>query len=263
MGKTVAVTGVASGIGAELARILKGKGHRVIGFDIVPTQKNVDQFIELDLSREESIKNAVSQVNEPIDGMCNNAGLPPRDGLAAKVLQVNFIGLRSFTNAMASKLNPDASIVNLASRAGHGWRDNLEQAKRLAAVTSTEDAAAFVINENMDATRAYNLSKEAVILWTMASTERLINAKLRMNSLSPGGIATGILDDFKRAFGDKVAKNMDRTGRAGHPEEVAEIAAFLLSSESHWIKGADISIDGGMSGFNTADALELGVFDTA
>ena len=80
---------------------------------------------------------------------------------------------------------------------------------------------------------------------------------LRANSLSPGGVATGILDDFKRAFGDQMARNVERAGRPGRPEEIAEIAAFVLSPASNWLKGADIAIDGAMGAFNMSDALGL------
>ena len=96
-----------------------------------------------------------------------------------------------------------------------------------------------------------------MILWTVAETEPMLQRGLRINSLSPGGISTGILGDFQRAFGDAMARNIVRAGRAGKPEEVAEVAAFLLSPASHWIKGADIAIDGGMGAFNMTDALGL------
>jgi len=263
MSKTIAVTGVASGIGAALARILSQRGHTVIGFDKNPAEQNVHQFIHLDLNDPSSITNAVKQCPSGLDGLCNNAGLPPRDGLEHTILQVNFIGTRAFTNAIASKMAPGASLVNMASRAGHRWQENLSQIKQLATLHTEAELEDFITKEGINATRAYNLSKEAIILWTLATTERMINSGLRVNSLSPGGVSTNILDDFKRAFGDVVAKNVKRAGRPGRPEEVAEIATFLLMPESHWIKGTDIAIDGGMGGFNIADSLGLDVLDTA
>ncbi len=253
---TYAVTGVASGIGAALAERLKADGHRVVGFDVAETRKNVDHFIHLDLNDPQSIALAAAQTPATLDGFCNNAGLPPRAGLEAAILQVNFLGTRAFTQAMLPHLKPGGSIVNMASRAGHGWRDNLEQVKRLAA---TDHADTFLAAEKIDATRCYNLSKEAVILWTVAMSEPLVARNLRINSLSPGGIATGILDDFRRAFGDTMTRNVARAGRPGNPQEIADIAAFVLSPESHWLKGADIPIDGGMGAFNMSDALGLDV----
>lgn len=254
---TYAVTGVASGIGAELARILKAQNYRVIGFDIQETAENVDRFVHLDLNDPDSIAVAAA-IDEPLDGLCNNAGLPPREGLEEAILQVNFLGTRAFTYAMTPHLQSGASIVNMASRAGHGWRDGLEQVKRLAALTNPGDITAFITSENIDATRCYNLTKEALILWTMAETERLTNRGLRMNSLSPGGISTGIIGDFQKAFGAQMAKNVARAGRPGNATEIADIAAFLLSPASNWIKGADITVDGGMGAFNQSDAMGLG-----
>lgn len=257
MPKTFAVTGVASGIGAALARILKSNGDRVIGFDIAEASENVDHFIQLDLNDPAAITKAAAQVNAPLDGLCNNAGLPPRDGLEASLLQVNFLGQRQFTQAMLPKLLKGGAIVNMASRAGAGWREQIDQNKRLAALVDRAELDGFVASEEMDATRAYNLSKEAMILWTMAMTEDLIARDLRANSISPGAIATGILDDFARAFGDKMAKNVARARRPGTAEETAQIAAFLLSDKSSWLKGIDIPVDGGMGAFNLTDALGL------
>ena len=254
---TYGVTGVASGIGAELARILKAQGHRVIGFDIQETHDNVDQFIMLDLNDVSSIALAAASIDEPINGLCNNAGLPPRAGLEEVILQVNFLGTRAFTHAMTQRFRTGASIVNMASRAGHGWRDGADQVKRLSAITDKHQLAEFIASEGIDATRCYNLTKEAMILWTVAETEAMGRRGVRINSLSPGGISTGMLGDFQKAFGAQMAKNVARAGRLGAPTEIAEIAAFLLSPASNWIKGADIAIDGGMGAFNQSDAMDL------
>lgn len=255
MSKIYGVTGVASGIGAELARILKERGHQVVGFDLRETSVNVDQFIQIDMNDEDAIAQAAAAVDTPLDGLCNNAGLPPRDGWEEMILQVNFLAPRAFTAAMLPHLKEGAAIVNMASRAGQFWPQNLDQIKRLGALRSRDQLADFVAAEGLDPTACYNLSKEAIIVWTMAEAERMTAAGLRMNSLSPAAVATGILDDFKRAFGDKVARNVQRAGRPGKPEEIAEIAAFYLSPESWWVKGADIWIDGGMAAFAATDAM--------
>jgi len=255
--KTYAITGVASGIGAELVTLLKRDGHRVIGYDINNANSDVDRFIALDLNSETAIDDAVSQTDEALHGLCNNAGLPPREGLEQQLLQVNFLGQRRFTKGMLSLLAENASIVNMASKAGHGWRDNLEQVKRLALVSSRSQLPAFIEAEAINPTRCYNLSKEAMLLWTAAESELMVAKQCRINSISPAAISTNILDDFRRAFGDKVDQNTSRTGRPGLPREVAAVARFLLSAESHWIKGTDIPVDGGMGAFMMSDALDL------
>ncbi len=263
MARRIAVTGVASGIGAELAALLTKAGDSVIGFDVVETNANVSTFIPLDLSDPASIKAATAQVNGPLDGLCNIAGLPPRDGLEALILQVNFIGTRNFTGQMVDKLSPGASIVNMASRAGAQWRQNLKQVLQLGALTSATEAETFVASESLDAARAYNLSKEAIIAWTTALTEDMIARDIRVNSISPGAVATGILDDFARVFGEVMQRNVTRAGRAGTPLEVAQIAQFLLSDQCAWLKGIDIPVDGGMGGFNMSDMLGLAAMKSA
>ncbi len=255
--KTYAVTGVASGIGASIAAQLKQGGHRVVGFDVKPVALNVDQFIQLDLNDTLQIENAADTVNEELDGLCNNAGLPPREGLEKTILQVNFLGQRQFTAAVMQRIKPGGSIVNMASRAGAAWQQNIEQVLRLGAITDSAALDAFIKLEEINATRCYNLSKEAMIGWSLSMVEELLQRDIRINTISPGAIATGILDDFAQAFGEKMARNIKRAGRAGSPEEVANIAVFMLSSESGWLKGVDIPVDGGMGAFNLADALGL------
>ena len=62
---------------------------------------------------------------------------------------------------------------------------------------------------------------------------------------------------IKTAFGERVARAIERVGRPGLPGEIAEVIVFLASPESHWLKGNDITIDGGMSALATADQLGL------
>ena len=252
----VALTGGATGIGAAIAQKLNASGHEVTAFDIVDPGPNADYWIKTDLSNPLSIAQALSATEGPFDALINNAGLPPRNGQAELVLRVNYIGLCTFLDGMLNKLESGAAIVNTASRAGAAWRENLHQIKALMAL-SNSDVTSFIADQQMDATSAYNLSKEAVIVMTMARAKEMTSRDLRMNSVSPAAVSTEILDDFITAFGEKVAKNIARAGRAGLPEEAADAIIFLASPESAWIKGQDIVIDGGMSAMATSDALGL------
>ncbi len=251
-----AITGAATGIGAMTVQKLKQLGYEVIAFDIAEPA-GVDQWIKVDMSDPASIDAAVAQVSGPFDCLINNAGLPPRDGLAHKVLAVNFLGLVRFTNAMIPMMVKGGSIVNTASRAGVAWRENINQVKALFDVESPDDLNAFLTAQEINDIRAYNLSKEAVIAWGIAQTQRLIPLELRMNSVSPAAVSTGILDDFAAAFGDRMARNVARVGRPGLPDEVADLIVFLASKDSHWIRGNDLTIDGGMSALAMADQLGL------
>ena len=252
----VALTGGSTGIGASIVQKLSNTNHDVIVFDVSEPAEGASQWIKTDLSDPASIARAIEQADGTFDALINNAGLPPREGLTEIILKVNYYGFRAFLEGFENKLSAGASIVNTASRAGAMWQQNIEQVKALMA-TDIDGMAAFLADHEIDATRAYNLSKEAVIVYTMSQTERMIQKGFRMNAVSPAAVSTGILDDFTRAFGEKVAKNIARAGRPGHPEEIADIILFLTSPQSAWIKGQDITIDGGMSAMGMTDMMGL------
>lgn len=252
----VALTGGATGIGAEVAKKLAAEGHEVTAFDISEPDHGVATWIKTNLNDPVSIKAALQEAEGPFDALINNAGLPPREGLESVILGVNFFGFRSFLTGMLDKLTTGAAIVNVASRAGAAWRDNLDEVKALMG-SSAEDAETFIKDRNINHVRAYNLSKEAVIAFTLAETEAVISRGLRMNSVSPAAVSTGILDDFKTAFGEKAVKAIARAGRPGKPEEIADAILYLASPQSGWIKGQDIVVDGGMGAMGMTDALGL------
>ncbi len=221
----VALTGGATGIGAETAAKLVAAGHEVTAFDIAGPAVAGVEWIACDLSDTDAIRAAAAQAGGPFDALVNNA-----------------------------ELSPGAAIVNTASRAGAGWQENLDEVKALLALDPAE-LAGFVAARGIDATRAYNLSKEALIVLTMAETERMVARGFRMNSVSPGAVSTGILKDFAAAFGDRMARNVARAGRPCTPAEVADLILLLNSPQSAWIKGQDITIDGGMSAMAAVDRL--------
>lgn len=251
----VALTGGATGIGAEVASKLTAQGHQVTAFDI-SEPAGVHLWIKTDLNDPASIAAAVHSVPGPFDVLINNAGLPPRPGLESVILGVNFFGFRSFLTGMLDKLAEGAAIVNVASRAGAAWRENLDEVKALMAC-EPGGAAGFIAERGIDHVRAYNLSKEAVIAFTISQTEPMLTRGLRMNAVSPAAVSTGILDDFTAAFGERVARNIARAGRPGLPSEIADVILYLASPQSAWIKGQDIVIDGGMGAMAMTDALGL------
>lgn len=252
----VALTGGATGIGAEVAARLKRDGHDITVIDRSEPEANVDRWIRADLSNPASVDAAIEAADGPYDALINNAGLPPRDGQEELILRVNYFGLRSVLNGMLDRLSRGAAIVNTASRAGAMWRRNLDEVKALMAL-DPEDLGNFVARRGIDPVRAYCLSKEAVIVMTIAETERMATRGLRMNCISPAAVSTGILPDFATAFGDRMTRNVERAGRPGTPGEVADAIIFLASPGSSWIRGQDIVIDGGMSAMAESEALAL------
>ena len=96
----------------------------------------------------------------------------------------------------------------------------------------------------------YNLAKNAVVLYTKQQAQGFIG--VRCNSVSPGFIQTPIFqregvnmeENAVLAMYDQMAKVT--CGRTGKPEEVADLIAFLASTDAQYINGADVLIDGGL-----------------
>ena len=78
-GKNAIVTGVANGIGAEVAKMLSAKGIKVTGLDIIETHDNIERFIKFDLSDPKSINSAAELINEDINICLLYTSPSPRD----------------------------------------------------------------------------------------------------------------------------------------------------------------------------------------
>lgn len=248
-GKTYIVTGVASGIGARTCELLQSEGATVIGVDRTPTQ-NADQFFDADLGDPASIDALIDQLPAGANGLANIAGVPPtRD--AETVLRVNLYGLQRLTTGLVPKLADEASIVNLASLAGFGWPKALDQVKATLALGLESDVAGFVAEQALqdaEAGRSYFLSKEALIVWTIQNRWTWRDRGITMNCVSPGPVRTPILQDFIDTLGERAAEDRKVMDRPAEADDVAPVVSFLLSPGAKWLRGANITADGGMSG---------------
>ncbi|MBN3845895.1 SDR family oxidoreductase [Paraburkholderia sp. Ac-20342] len=246
-GKTILITGAASGIGAACAATVRAQGARVIAVDRnEPAAGLCDQFIRADLAQADSIDSVAKQVHGRLDALCNIAGLPPTKG-RTPVLQVNFVGLRQLTLALLPLMNDGASIVNLASLAGFGWADQIGQVRALLGVSNLEDVDAFCEANGVDDARAYFLSKEALIAWTLQMRWAWRSRGIRMNAISPGPVETPIHQDFLKTLGKRAEEDMRLVERAGRPDDIAPLVVFLCGDGSRWMRGVNIPCDGGMA----------------
>ena len=239
----LALTGGATGIGAATVARLRADGHEIVIFDIQKPDGD-ERWIKLDLMDTDSISAALAAADGRFDGLVSIAGIPPRDSNEVACLTINTLATCAFIDAFMPKLNDGAAVVTVASKAGGAWQSNLDQLEDLLAQTPAGLADWCAANE-VDATKAYILSKQAVIYWHQRAVTAHIG-KHRFVTVSPSAVSTGILDDFVKAFGPMVAANLARVGRSGTPEEVAELINFSLSPAASWINGVDLVTDGGM-----------------
>jgi len=245
--KTIVVTGAASGIGAEVARLARFEGATVIGMDRTEPGLTLDGFISVDLGQTASIDAAVAQLPQRVDALCNIAGVP---GTAdpALLARVNYLGLRHLTEAVLPRMPAGGSIVNVASILGAEWPERLELHKQLAAVRGFTEGQAWLDTHPVPSDTCYQYFKEALIVWTYVQSQKwFMQHSVRMNSVAPGPVFTPILGDFVSMLGEeRVQRDAHRMKRPAYADEVAAAIGFLCSDESRWISGINLPVDGGL-----------------
>ena len=249
------MTGGASGIGAAVVELLLKIGAIPIVLDLNSPHVDEVEFIAVDLADAASIDAVVARLDDRYDGLCNIAGLPPT-APPEKVIAVNYLGCRLLTAKLSSKLSPGSAIVNLASSAGRGWKENYTALLPLLAADTPERAAALCTDLGIDEHSSYFLSKQALIAWTCRDWNKFDRQGLRINCVSPGPVDSPILPDFVEMLGERARFALAAGGRAGKPGEIAPLVGFLLAPESSWIKGTDLAIDGGYGAVSTFRDLD-------
>lgn len=245
--KKIVVTGSSSGIGLETSKLLTQQGAIVLGVDINKNFDHVEEFYRVDLSDPRAIDALIDALPQGIDGLVNNAGLPPTRP-AAQLLAINLLAVKRLTCGVIEKMSDNGSIVNVASLAGFGWPQAVEVIK------ASEDLdfgniAEFMARHDItnEGGRSYFFTKEALIVWTMQNRWTWRARGIRINAVSPGPVNTPIIGDFLETLGARAEEDARVMDRPGEATDIAPIIAFMLSDLSQWIRGTNIPSDGGMS----------------
>ena len=246
--KTLIVTGVSSGIGAEVARLARFQGARVIGVDRHEPQLTLDRFFQADLGDPASIDALIEKLPVHIDALCNIAGVPGT-APAEVVAKVNYLGLRHLTQGLLPRMAPGGSIVNVASVLGAQWPERLELHKALAMTETYAEGQSWLAANPVAQETCYQYFKEALIVWTFQQSHAWFrDQSVRINCVAPGPVFTPILGDFVTMLGEeRIARDGARMKRPAQADEVAEVIAFLCSDASRWINGVNLPVDGGLA----------------
>ncbi|MDP7706085.1 coniferyl-alcohol dehydrogenase [Mycobacterium sp. TY815] len=257
-GRRAVVTGCASGIGAQVARQLRELGAHVTGLDRSPAP-GVNDFHEVDLSDPASIDQAVAGIAGPVDALFNVAGVSSGIGDPLLVVTINFLGLRHLTEALIPSMPDGSSIVSVSSLAAAAYREHGQQVAPLLRTATMPEGVSWCESHPETLGKGYELSKEAIILYTMGSAVELGKRGIRINCTGPGVTETPILEQLRAAYDpallDDIAKPL---GRVSDPAEQAAVLLFLNSRAASYISGQVVWVDGGNVGATIAAELQEG-----
>src|SRR5262245_3580236 len=169
-GRRVVVTGCASGIGEHVARQLGELGAEVVGLDLRRPALQLKEFHEVDLSDPASIDQAATSIGGQVDALFNIAGVSSGIGDPLRVVTINFLGTRRFTEALVPTMPRGSAIANVSSLAASAYRENAAVTAGLVDTATMAEGIEWC-QRNPEAVAdggGYRVSKEGTILYGMA-----------------------------------------------------------------------------------------------
>lgn len=237
--KVAIVTGAATGIGRAIGQALNRDGYAIAAIgrrreSLEETKKIGFHPYICDIGDEKQVNDTIAQVLSDlgrIDVLINNAGII-RVGMLEDMavesiddqLQINLAGTIYMTKACAPALRETAgSIINISSG---------------------------LASKPVPAHAVYTATKGAVEAFSRAMALELHDSGVRVNVIAPSLVRSDIYvaDGMGQADYDKLHEELGKQylmGRSGEPEDVAELAAFLVSDKASWMTGTVYPVDSG------------------
>lgn len=253
-GKVALITGAASGIGRETARLLAANGARVMVTDV--NADGLDETVAaitesggeavartVDVAHEDEVADMVAAVVDEwgrLDFAVNNAGVLGRFVATADHPIDQFDQIMA-VNARGVFLCMQAEINQMLGQGG-------------GAIVNTSSAAGIL---GQPAAVAYTGSKHAVNGMTKSAAVEYAKAGIRINAVNPGGVATPMTAALAAEMGAAQPVGGDVAvqppadphpiGRPAQPEEIATAIAWLCSDDASFVTGHTMAIDGGLT----------------
>ncbi|WP_439544724.1 SDR family NAD(P)-dependent oxidoreductase [Sandarakinorhabdus sp.] len=242
--RRILVTGAARGLGLAIAQRCVAEGAHVMLADVLPDGEaratelgDAAAFIDCDVTSRDAIAAAIAATVARfggLDGLVNNAGIAPKGDILTETPE-------QYDRVIATNLTAAFHATQLAvphmQAAGGGVIVNMSSVNALLTIPTL---------------LAYNVAKGGLNQLTRNTAVALAPHRIRVVGIGPGTILTELARNAVMADAAARMQIMSRTplGRAGEPEEIAAIAAFLLSDEASYITGETLYADGGRLALN-------------
>lgn len=236
----IVLADVNAGTASNNAEALRDSGYRAT--DTTVDVRSRDSVMAL-------VDTAMSQ--GPVDRVIHAAGVSPSHAPADMVLSVDLLGTAMVLDCLGEVIADGGSGLVIASQAGHRLPALSAEEDELLAVTPADALLELGMLQNIDdAMLAYQIAKRASALRVRAESVKWARRGARLNALSPGITMSPLArKELSGHSGESYRQMIEgcAAGRAGTADEVAALAAFVMSETGAFMSGTDILMDGGVT----------------
>jgi NAD(P)-dependent dehydrogenase (short-subunit alcohol dehydrogenase family) len=235
-GKICVITGAASGIGAETARLFQSEGAKVVGVDLSEDSVG-DLAVQADVTDPAQVEGMYARAREEygrIDVLFNNAGISPDDD--ASILD---------TSLEAWQRVQDVNLKSVFLCCKFGIPHLLEGGGGSVINTASFVAAMGAATSQI----SYTASKGGVLALSRELGVEFARRGVRVNALCPGPVNTPLLQELFAKDPEKAQRRLVHLpmGRFAEPGEIAQAALFLASDDSSYVTASTFLVDGGLT----------------
>ena len=245
-GKTVVMTGAASGMGSAAAYLLADLGAEVHALDIGDVSAPVTQSIKTDMKNQASINAAIEKLPAKIDILLNCAGVPHPPASALDTVLINFVGLRHLTDTLIPRIQEGGAIVSIASTAGMAYKSNLDTVRAFLSLESFEDSQSYLEGQPDLKADPYGFSKQCIIVYTQTLAGELAKTGVRINCISPSPTQSDFMTKLTKEIPEAaITPFFPSNGRFAESEEMGRALVMMGSDLACFVSGVNLPVDFG------------------
>ena len=249
--KNVVVTGASSGMGKATAEMLVDLGAKVYALDWNECDvKGIKQYVHVDLSKKESIDQAMKELPSHIDSYFGIAGVSGMKNDFMTTVSIDFIANKYICEEyLIHSMSENGTIAFMTSTGGNGWENKKYYIDAILASgwNATVEAIMKTGFQYLPGTLGYPYSKLAMNYYTAYLQKSFASKKIRVNAVLPGSTDTGMKSEFtEMAHGEEgLLSHCGYANRLAYSKETAGPIVFLNSEMATYASGVLMEVDYG------------------